>query len=88
MNVRRLGFRAAFFGLAVLAGVALSLKPWQAYNQQRKIADQSASEMRSAEAHRAELLRKEAKAGSPIGREELAREQGYVKPGEHDANGG
>jgi hypothetical protein len=64
--------------LAVAAGLALSRKPFEVYQQQAELKDQQAEELREAEAHRAELLRREARLRSSIGREEQARQRGLV----------
>lgn len=72
-----------FFALvAVGAGIALSLKPWQVYAKQREQANAALAEMRDAEKNRADLTRLKARYESSVGREELARKQGYTKPGE------
>jgi len=67
---------------AVGAGVYMSLRPWQVYQQQSKEARRHTIEMHKAEDHRDDLLRKEARAHSDIGKEELAREKGYLGPDE------
>jgi hypothetical protein len=67
---------------AASAGFALSLKPWQVYKQQQKIADEAVAEMRSSEAQREVLVRKEARLKSSVGKEELARSRGWLPPGE------
>ena len=70
---------------AISAGVFSSLKPWRAYQEQRAAANRQAAAMRSAEQERAALLRKQAQAGSPIGKEIHARELGYVRQGQQPA---
>lgn len=70
----------AIAGLAV--GFGLSLRPWQALQAQRKATEKSTLELRRSEAAREEALRKEARFSEPVGREELARAQGWQKPGE------
>jgi len=67
---------------AVSAGVCVSMKPWQVYQQQNSEAKQRVDEMRAAEGRRDLLLRKEARVQSSIGREEQARQAGYLGPGE------
>lgn len=67
---------------AIGLGVGLSLKPWQVYREQRKLADDAIREMRVAESKKTELTRQRAKAESSLGREELARKQGYRRPDE------
>ncbi|MCC7434940.1 MAG: hypothetical protein IT363_09670 [Methanoregulaceae archaeon] len=67
---------------AIGLGVGLSLKPWQVYREQRKLADDAIREMRTAESKKTELTRQRAQAESSLGREELARKQGYRRPDE------
>lgn len=78
----KLVWNLAIVFAAVGVGVALSAKPWQVYREQRKIADESIAEMRSAEGKKADLTRQRAKYETSLGREELARKQGYKRPDE------
>ncbi len=64
--------------LACGAGVALSLKPWQVYHEQRERAQEAETRMEVSEANYAELRREQARRSSPLGREEMAREQDYL----------
>lgn len=68
--------------LAVACGVALSLRPWQLYREQRLRSNEAVQQMRQAEAEKVDLLRQEARFASPAGKEELARSRGYSRPGE------
>jgi cell division protein FtsB len=79
---RTIGLDLLIVLAALVVGVGLSIKPWQVYREQRELADKHVGEMRKAEAAREDLLRQRAKYESAVGREELARSQGYVKPGE------
>lgn len=79
---KKLFWKGVFVFVAVLAGVGLSIKPWQIYRQQRAIADKAIVDMNEAEKSRAELTRQKAKAEGTIGREELARQQGYRQANE------
>ncbi len=72
----------AIAGVAIVTGIMLSLKPWQVYGEQRRLADDAVKEMRGAEAKKTDLTRQRAKYESAIGREELARKQGYRRPDE------
>lgn len=67
---------------AMALGIGLSAKPWQVYREQRKLADDAQREMRAAESKKTELTRQRARAESSLGREELARKQGYRRPDE------
>lgn len=79
---RKLVWNVAILVAAVGTGLALSARPWQVYREQRKIADESIREMREAEGKKAELTRQRAKVETALGREELARKQGYRRPDE------
>lgn len=67
---------------AVAAGLALSYKPWTVYHQQRVKTDHNIKEMQQAESSREELIREKNRIEPSLGRERLARDQGYLKPGE------
>ncbi len=71
-----------FVGAAVALGLYLSLQPWRVYQQQKGIARAKETELRDVERRRVEDLKQEARFGGPLGTEELARTQGYRKPGE------
>lgn len=68
--------------VAVIAGAAMSYRPWKAYVEQRRVAEGHVREVREAEARRAELARTKAKLETFAGREAVAREQGFVKANE------
>ena len=67
---------------AVAVGVAYSIKPWQVYVEQRAQTDKSVAEMNQIEKRRLELIDKKTRYESSAGREELARNKGYLRPGE------
>ncbi len=67
---------------AVLVGLAFSWRPWVQYHEHKAKRDAAVAEMKQAEQERADLVRKRARYESATGREELAREWGYRKPGE------
>ena len=71
-----------FVGAAVATGVALSLKPWRIYTEQRKLANDKISEMSAAETGRTKLMEQKVKLESATGREKIARDYGFRKPGE------
>ena len=68
--------------VGVATGMALSLKPWQHYREQKEIANNARAEMKATEQQRSELMREKSRLESPVGREELARERGYRRPWE------
>jgi hypothetical protein len=65
----------------------LSFRPWVAYADQREKAERHRAEMREAELSREQLMRERARLEPSVGREEQAREQGFVKGGEFPAPG-
>ena len=71
-----------FVVAAVGTGVALSLKPWQVYTEQRSLANEKIAEMEKAEASRTLLMEKKVRMSNATGREEIARNYGYVRAGE------
>ncbi len=82
---RKLFWRAALLVAAAAVGAGLSWKPWKAYLEQRREADRHVAEMREAEQNRANLMRRKTQLESTPGREQQAREAGYLKPGERSA---
>jgi len=76
------------FVAAAGLGIYLSRGPWLAYRQQKLKADTATREMMKSEEQKSELLQQQAKFGSPIGQEELARGIGYRKEGEVPAGSG
>lgn len=77
-----------FVGAAVAVGIALSARTWEAYNVQRLKGDEKSTEMKKAEAAREDLLKQKAKLESPAGREQMARDQGFTRPGEKPLENG
>jgi hypothetical protein len=68
--------------LAVGAGVVLSQRPWQVYRAQQNATDAQLHRMHLAENQQIADIQLHAKLDTSIGREELARKQGWKKPGE------
>ena len=72
--------------LVAVVGVGLGLYAsrdvWRRYHDERRDADQARTEMRAAELRKADLQRQKADLESEAGRERLARERGWIKPGE------
>lgn len=67
---------------AMLVGAGLSVRPWKVYQQQKARTAEYQKQMREAEQRRVDLTREKAKIDSPLGMEQAAREQGFIKPGE------
>lgn len=84
---RSLIWEIVFVLTAIGVGVGFSLKPWRAYNDQRKVRDGYSDELRRTELRIEELARQRARSESPLGREELARKQGYRRPNETPIEG-
>ena len=68
--------------VAIASGAYLARAPWQVYRQQRSKANQAIAEAQTNDVLRVGLLKREADLRSPIGREKLAREHGYLAKGE------
>lgn len=79
---RSFGWMLALLAFAAALGAALSFKPWQAYMEQKSETEELRRNMRSLEAEKARLIEERGRAESPVGVEQLAREQGFRKPGE------
>ena len=71
---------------AVGAGFLLSQKPWQVFQSQRKATQAQLEQMREAEKQYVGDVQVRAKIGTSLGREELARKQGWRKPDEQPLN--
>ena len=83
---RKLALSCLFVASAAGLGLYLSRGPWQTYRDQRAKADEATREMESAEHEKADLLKRRAEIETPMGREKLARERGYLKKGELPVN--
>ncbi len=81
MKQRRL-WNIAIVTVALAAGIAMSVRPWEAFFKQRSLTDAQVGQMQSAERERAELSRVKAQVENPTGQEKLAREQNFRRPGE------
>lgn len=68
--------------LAIFVGIGFSQRPWRAWRTQEGVKRDTIAELRETESKNEELLRQRARAESSIGREEMAREDEYLKKGE------
>ena len=67
---------------AAMLGIYLSRGVWTRYQEERRSAQQAETQMQLAEAKKSELLKQKAELESESGREKLAREHGWTRPGE------
>ena len=79
---RKLALSIIFLCTAVAMGYFFSLKPWKLYREQQSRTQSAENERLSAQSKRAELAKANAKIATPLGKEEYARENGYIKPNE------
>jgi len=78
----KLGWRISFVVLALGTGLFLSRKPWGVLREQQSKTNQIEQEMQLAEKERERLMKEKSKLDSPLGKEELVRGQGLIRPGE------
>jgi hypothetical protein len=74
--------------VAICFGAYFARMPWEVYRQQRAKANQSLAEAQVNDIQRISLMKREAELKSPIGREKIAREHGYLHTGEKPYNVG
>ena len=84
--MKRFAVNGLIAALGLAAGIAVSMGPWRSYMAQRKLTNQNLSDLKRSETDKEEALRREAQVSSAMGREELARKQGWAKPGEIPAD--
>lgn len=63
-------------------GLYASRGVWARYRDERRQAEAARADMRAAEVRKADLQRQKADLESEAGRERLARERGWTRPGE------
>ncbi len=80
--VRKVVWMAIWAALAVGLGISMSIEPWRHFREQNEKARESVRQMRRVEHAKSELMREKAHLESPVGQEELARKNGFLKPGE------
>lgn len=81
----KLGWRIFIVVSAIGLGLYLSRKPWEVYRDQRSTAMDAQQAMREAEEERAKLMKTQMRLSNPIGKEQVMREQGWVKANETPA---
>jgi hypothetical protein len=67
---------------ALVCGAYLARAPWKVYREQRSHANELLAQAQTDEMQQTSLEKRDADLKSPIGREKLAREHGYLKQGE------
>lgn len=80
--MKRLAYWIVFTIVAAGTGAYFAREPWANYQKERTLAKESMKEMQRAEEERAELIRQRAQVKGAAGREELMRNNGYIKEGE------
>jgi len=80
--MKKAAYWTVFAVAAVSVAAYMAREPWAKYQEERSLAKRSTQEMKWAEAERAELIKQRAQYKSAAGREELMRENGYMKQGE------
>lgn len=80
--MNRTGIVVAVALAAVVAGVYCSRRPWQELRVQNAKTKVAVDDMKEAQAEKAEIVGRLSRLQNPAGREALARERGYRKPGE------
>lgn len=80
--MKKAAYWIAFVVLAVSVGAFMAREPWANYQHERAMARKSEQDMKQAEAERADLMRQKSRLKSPAGREEVLRNNGYIKQGE------
>ncbi len=81
MSLRVL-FNFLFVIAAITCGIALTMKPWTVYKEQKVIAESYQEDANKAERERVKLEQDRAKLDSTLGQEELARQSGFRRAGE------
>ena len=74
------------FVAAAALGVALSIRPWEEYRDQRMKADEAIRKSKQMQEEMSRLAREKAVIDTAAGKERLARERGYIKPDEVPLN--
>ncbi len=67
---------------AAVMGAYLARAPWKVYREQRSHANELLAQAQTDEMQQTSLEKRDSDLKSPIGREKLAREHGYLKQGE------
>ena len=80
--MNRTGIVVAVAMAALGAGLYCSRKPWQELRVQDAKTQAAVGDMKKAQAEKAEIVGKLSRLQNPAGREALARERGYRRPGE------
>ena len=67
---------------AASVGAYFAREPWADFQREKELAREAEIEMKRKESERADLLKQSARVRSPAGREQLARDTGYLRDGE------
>ncbi len=80
--VKRFAINISIIVVGVAVGVFLSREPWSHFRRQERMTKSSVQEMRLQVGEKAKLAEQLSSLETASGREERARERGYLKPGE------
>ena len=81
------GMRKAVYWIVFVLGAAsvgayFAREPWADFQREKEMAREAEVEMRKLESERADLMKQNARVRSLAGREQLARDTGYLRDGE------
>ena len=80
--MKKAGYWIIFFVVAAIAGGYYAREPWIEYQEEKRLSEKAVEQMEMAEEERADLVKERAKYRGPAGKEQLLRENGYVREGE------
>jgi hypothetical protein len=82
MSLKRWLFEGVFVVAAITVGAVLSLQPWHVLKKEQRLQREKETQARDAEKQYVHDTKLEARYGSRLGHEELARARGLHMPGE------
>jgi len=84
--MKKIALNLFIVAAAIATGCYLSRGPYKVLADQQAKTQQQIKATRNAERDTEDLVRRDAQAHTPTGKEELARQAGFVKEGEKPAN--
>jgi len=86
--MKKAGYWILFVICAASVGAYMARDPWVDYQEEKRLSEKAVEQMEMAEDERADLVKQRAKYRGPAGKEQLLRENGYVREGEVPLNKG